>query len=167
MTLTLILTRHAKSAWGDPVMDDHDRPLTTRGHRSAEAVGTWLAERDLMPGEVFVSSANRTRQTWGDIAKAFDTPPQPLIASQLYHSEPETMLGMVKKASAPVVMLIAHNPGMAYFAYALAETQPRDHRFARYPTGATTVLEFDAESWSKIGWHKGTIRDLVFPRDLI
>ncbi|MGR3409824.1 MAG: SixA phosphatase family protein, partial [Paracoccus sp. (in: a-proteobacteria)] len=31
----LILTRHAKSAWDDPTLDDHDRPLNDRGRRSA------------------------------------------------------------------------------------------------------------------------------------
>ena len=31
----LILTRHAKSAWDDPLLDDHDRPLNRRGMRAA------------------------------------------------------------------------------------------------------------------------------------
>ena len=41
----LILTRHAKSAWDDPTLDDHDRPLNDRGRRSARALGDWLGTR--------------------------------------------------------------------------------------------------------------------------
>ena len=35
MTLRLILTRHAKSSWDDPLIDDHDRPLNPRGAKAA------------------------------------------------------------------------------------------------------------------------------------
>ena len=39
MTIRLALVRHAKSDWGDPDLDDHDRPLNERGLRDAGAVG--------------------------------------------------------------------------------------------------------------------------------
>ena len=48
----LILTRHAKSAWDDPSMDDHDRPLNDRGRRSARALGDWLASRGYDPAAI-------------------------------------------------------------------------------------------------------------------
>ena len=37
MTQRLILMRHAKSDWDDPLLDDRDRPLNGRGRRSAVA----------------------------------------------------------------------------------------------------------------------------------
>ena len=43
MTLTLALVRHAKSDWGDPSLDDHDRPLNERGFRDAPAMARRLA----------------------------------------------------------------------------------------------------------------------------
>jgi phosphohistidine phosphatase len=43
MTKRLILTRHAKSAWDDPLMADHDRPLNERGKAAAADLGQWLA----------------------------------------------------------------------------------------------------------------------------
>jgi phosphohistidine phosphatase len=45
VTLTLILTRHAKSDWGSPALPDYDRPLNDRGRRSAPVLGRWLAEK--------------------------------------------------------------------------------------------------------------------------
>ena len=35
---TILLLRHAKSAWGQPGLADHDRPLNKRGERAAEAM---------------------------------------------------------------------------------------------------------------------------------
>ena len=49
MTLRLILTRHAKSGWDDPDLEDFDRPLTERGRRSAAAIGRWLGRRAIGP----------------------------------------------------------------------------------------------------------------------
>src|SRR6185369_7303374 len=39
---TLILMRHAKSAWNDPQQKDIDRPLNGRGRKSAPRMGAWL-----------------------------------------------------------------------------------------------------------------------------
>ena len=35
----LILTRHAKSDWARPDLDDHDRPINGRGKRAARELG--------------------------------------------------------------------------------------------------------------------------------
>ena len=48
----LILTRHAKSSWDDPGMDDHDRPLNSRGLRDAPAMGQWLRDKGHLPDQV-------------------------------------------------------------------------------------------------------------------
>ena len=46
----LILTRHAKSSWDDPLTPDHDRPLNDRGKAAAADLGQWFASRDYIPG---------------------------------------------------------------------------------------------------------------------
>ena len=45
----LILTRHAKSSWDDPLTPDHDRPLNERGKAAAADLGVWLASRGYVP----------------------------------------------------------------------------------------------------------------------
>ena len=60
---TLVIVRHAKSSW-DYDVDDHERPLSARGRRDAEALGRLLSQRSLRPDLVFCSTATRTRQTW-------------------------------------------------------------------------------------------------------
>src|SRR6516164_3808132 len=59
---TLVLFRHAKSAWPD--VPDHDRPLARRGSRAAPVMGRWLREAGLVPGQVLCSTARRARETW-------------------------------------------------------------------------------------------------------
>lgn len=44
---------------------------------------------------------------------------------------------------------------------------PADSRFEHYPTGATTVIDFDIESWDQLAWRTGTVVDFVAVRDLL
>jgi phosphohistidine phosphatase len=39
----LLLVRHAKSAWGDPSLTDHDRPLAPRGEKAVRRLRQYLA----------------------------------------------------------------------------------------------------------------------------
>lgn len=167
MTLRLILTRHAKSSWASPTMDDHARPLNRRGESSAKAIGAWLAAEGYVPELALVSSATRTRETWALIAEAFDPVPEARFVDALYHAEPNTLLQQLHAAEAQSVMMIAHNPGIAFFAQGLVAALPGDARFERYPTGATAVIEFDAPGWGSVTWTTGRVTALAFPRDLI
>jgi phosphohistidine phosphatase len=40
---TLVIVRHAKSSW-DFDVDDHERPLSARGRRDADALGRLLSQ---------------------------------------------------------------------------------------------------------------------------
>jgi phosphohistidine phosphatase len=167
MTLRLILTRHAKSSWDDPLLDDVDRTLNDRGEASADAIGAWLAGKGLVPGEALVSSARRTRETWARIAAALPTGIPARFEERLYHAGPDTILKVLRSATAPVAILIGHNPGMAEFAARIVAAPPRHPRFADYPTAATAVIDFDAARWADVGWHGGRVADFVVPRELI
>jgi phosphohistidine phosphatase len=167
MTLRLILTRHAKSSWDDPLLDDIDRTLNDRGEASADAIGAWLAERGLVPDEALVSSARRTRATWERIAAALPQAVPARFEDRLYHAGPDTILKVLRTATAPVVILIGHNPGLAEFAGRIVAAPPKHPRFADYPTAATAVIDVDAARWAEVGWHRGRVADFVVPRDLI
>lgn len=165
MTRTLILIRHCKSDW-DGNTDDHERPLSARGQRAAPRIGAFLATHRLIPDVVLCSDALRTRQTWAGIADHLHGAPKPTLNAALYLAEPEVMLKALQATSAHTVAMIAHNPGTAALAWALAHTPPADDRFAQYPTGATTVLQFDEAIMPGAGriLHFTTPRDLPDPR---
>lgn len=158
----LILTRHAKSSWDDPAQPDHDRPLNARGRRSARELGDWLASRGYEPEEVLCSTAERTRETWAGIAMApLEVRPHIRYEPGLYHAAPEKMLEILRSASAPTVMMIGHNPGIAEFAGMLPARAPLDPDFRRYPTAATLVVDFQIDDWSELAPAQGSVLDFV------
>ena len=167
MTLRLVLMRHAKSDWSTPAAQDHDRPLNKRGRSAATAVGLWLGTRGYMPDLVLCSAARRTRETCALVLQAMGSDARTRFLEGLYLASGEAMFQTLAGVTdARCVMLIAHNPGTAVLASALAHTPPRHPRFADYPTAATTVLEFDAPGWNRIQARGGRVLDFVIPRDL-
>lgn len=167
MSLHLILTRHAKSDWGDPTQDDFDRPLNPRGRKSAAAIGLWLAGRGHVPQQAIVSGARRTVDTWSLVSEAFGERPEMRSDPVLYHAGSETYLKVLQSQSAPVVMLVGHNPGIAEFAERFAKDTPDHPRFRDYPTCATTVFAFNGPDWTTATWGSAQIADFVVPRELL
>ena len=96
----LILTRHAKSAWNDPSLDDFDRSLNRRGRKSAEAIGQWLVEAGALPDVVLVSGARRTVETWSRMASAFPATATMKSAPALYHGSAATLLNVLRAENA-------------------------------------------------------------------
>ena len=163
----LILTRHAKSSWDDPLMADHDRPLNERGKMAAADLGDWLASRGYVPDEVFCSDALRTRKTWSGLAPALPGTPILTLKPALYHAGADVMLAVLRHATTPTVMMIGHNPGIADFAARLVARAPMNPEFSRYPTGATLVADFEIADWANLDWHMGAVVDFVVPRELV
>lgn len=168
---TVILFRHAKSAWDDPDLADHDRPLNARGRLSAPLMGVWLAARGLVPDHVICSSSLRTRETWALARAVLPGAPEAAVAPRLYHADPETMLALLRAApdAAACVAMIGHQPGISAFARLLAAdpVAPACARaFQHYPTGAVAVLEVDADRWADVV--PGAARFTVFaaPREV-
>lgn len=164
MTRTLILIRHCKSDWTADAPTDHDRTLNARGKRDAPRIGAYLAAHDLVPDAVLCSDARRTQDTWDGIATQLATQPEVSLRHDLYLAEPAAMLSAIRAATAPTLALIAHCPGILSLAWDLAELPAADPDFGAYPTGAVTVLDFDAPRWADIGL--GKIRAFVTPRSL-
>ena len=163
----LILTRHAKSAWDDPLTPDHDRPLNDRGKAAAADLGQWLASRGYVPQKVLCSAAVRPPPTWAGIAPALPVAPVLELKSALYHAGPDVMLAVLRHAQADCVMMIGHNPGIAEFGARLVAHPPMNEAFARYPTGATLVVEFMVDSWEQADFGLGATVDFIVPREIV
>ncbi len=167
MTRTLILTRHAKSDWDDPMLDDHERPLNGRGKRSADAMGKWLNDNGFRPDLVLCSTAVRTRETWARMADVFGLPEIALrLEKLLYHAGPQDILDVLRGAEGETVLVLGHNPGIGIAASNLAAEAANHMRFLDYPTAATTVFRFGIDDWAKADWRGGTVEAFMVPRDL-
>ena len=170
--LTLSLLRHAKSAWDDPALDDHERALAPRGLKAARELGKYLAKERLKPNLIICSGAVRTRATLAlllpeigasDISIVYD--------DSLYLAHPATLIEIVRKVpmGPQHVMMIGHNPGM--HALALELTGKGDRKLiaelaTKFPTGALAVLSFDVPAWGKIKSGSGHLVAFVTPRAL-
>lgn len=161
MTKRLILIRHAKSSWKQPG-PDHARPLNNRGYISAQMIGDWLRDRHYWPQDVLCSSARRTVETCAHIG--FDADIHYL--DSLYHASPEDMLDELQHATADVVAMIGHNPGIGELASQLVDRPPQHPRFFDYPTCATAIIDFPTRDWRELRTHSGTLVDFVIPREL-
>ena len=163
MSLTLILTRHAKSSWGNPLSGDHERPLNKRGRNAAPVIAAWLRTNGWLPDEVISSTATRTRETWDRMGLSAD---KICFHRSLYLAEPEDMLIELSGATESKVMMLGHNPGIAEFASRLIRTAPDHDRFHDYPTCSTTVIRFGISDWADIDWHSGDVLGFTTPREL-
>ena len=168
---TLYLLRHAKSDWGDPGLDDFDRPLAARGRRAAPAVARWMNGNGRAPDFVLCSAARRAVETWSLVAEVLEAAPEVETTGDLYHASPAGLLALARgiadrHASA---MMIGHNPGFHVLASALAgegADDLLDLLAAAYPTCALAGIEFEAASWSEIGQGAGRLACFVRPRAL-
>lgn len=166
MGLRLILMRHAKSSWDDPLSDDFDRVLNARGQSNAAAMGIWLRDKAYLPDEVLVSAAARTRETYEWLSNGMGLCANVEIKDTLYLASDRRIMSHLKQAEGNTVLLIAHNPGVGEFAARFANRAPRHKDFARYPTCATTVFDVAAPTWSEIAFGVNPVVDFVVPRDL-
>ncbi|WP_171235898.1 histidine phosphatase family protein [Ruegeria sp. HKCCA6837] len=164
MTRTLILTRHAKSSWDNPILDDHARPLNKRGRKSASAIAKWLRTHGWVPDEVLSSTSTRTRETWDRMAM---TARHVQFRDALYMAGPDQMIRQLFDAKGQTVLMLGHNPGIAQLAHQLVRDAPTHPRFLDYPTCATTVMEFDVTSWAEVQWHRGKVLGFAIPRELL
>ncbi|MCV2876933.1 histidine phosphatase family protein [Rhodobacteraceae bacterium XHP0102] len=167
MTLTLILIRHAKSDWADAGLADHDRPLNTRGIEDAPRIGGWLADQGLRPDHVLCSTATRAVDTWAAISAQMQAQDIEVSYTRaLYLAMPPEMLNVIKASEGRVLAVIGHNPGIGSLARSLLASPPDHAKFTRYPTAATLVADFEAQSWADIEIGAGLPRAFITPRDL-
>lgn len=161
----LILIRHAKSSWDAP-FDDHARTLNDRGRLAATTVGQWLRANGYVPDAVYSSDAARTRETTDRIVAELGARPDITLKDTLYHAGASTLMSVLKQAQGDTVAIVAHNPGIAYFAEEIVAQKPDHPRFFDYPTCATLVCDFTINDWAEAVSRSGQVVDFVVPKDL-
>lgn len=167
---TLLLLRHAKAGGGAPGGSDHERALTPRGHRAAELVALYLAQRPGLPSLALCSSARRTLETLEPLRERLAVSIATL--RELYLADPDALLAQIAQVEdrEASVIVIAHNPGLHELALLLAaggDSAERARLREGFPTAALAVLELDIDSWAAIRPGCGRLVELRVPRDLV
>lgn len=165
MKRTLVLIRHAKSSWTNPLDTDFERPLNDRGLQDAPKMGQRLRSLRLTPDLILSSSAKRARQTAELIAAELDYPVEEIrFEERLYHAQP-AMLGDVLSSLPPevtTVFLVGHNPGITDFANQLSSRFYIDHM----PTCGVIAASFSDGTWEHFPDKKIEVHLFEYPKKL-
>ena len=153
--------RHAKSDWANRNNTDHQRPLNARGIRDAPVIGARIKEKGILPDLVLVSDAQRTRDTWKLIQPYLVTSKVQFLA-ELYLANSIELLKIIQQSEDKhqTIMILAHNPGITYAFYELAQIT-----IDNVPTAGVGCIEFDCMSFSEIAESKSSLTYFTYPKD--
>jgi phosphohistidine phosphatase len=165
--MQLMLLRHAKAEKAAPGMRDRDRRLNARGQNDAAMIAAYMVQQDLQPRRILVSSSQRTRETWQCMAEAFA--PAPIAyEDRLYESGPEPILEVIRElgGSAPLLLVIGHNPGLYDTARLLIAHPAREapELDDGLPTAGLVVIDFAGQGWLQLALRSGKLALFVTPR---
>jgi phosphohistidine phosphatase len=145
---TLVVVRHAKSSWKEPLQSDRDRPLNKRGKRDAPFLARCLAERLGRPDLIVSSPALRARTTAAAFATASGYEPEKIaLEERVYEASVPDLLEVVRQLpdTAQLVFLFGHNPGMTDLVNVVSSA-----RLDNLPTCG--LAEFRSEApWARFG----------------
>jgi phosphohistidine phosphatase len=154
VVVTLVVLRHAKSAWPDGV-PDLDRPLGERGLRDAPAAGRWLNANAPSLDLVVCSTARRARQTWEFASGQLPEPPPVRETAKIYYGP---LIDVVRELpDVRTVLLVGHNPDLEDLVERLC-AQP-----VVFKTSTIAVVESD-QPWAAAGPEWGRLVTLATPR---
>jgi phosphohistidine phosphatase len=167
----VVLVRHAKSTY-PPDTADHDRPLSGRGRRNAQAAGRWFVAHGPRIGLVLCSDATRARHTWeiirAELVQArLDAPVQ--LAPVLYGASPAEVITLLSEVPDDVgcVVVVGHEPTMSGTALLLAGEGSASCALSRlrdkFATNAVAVLRLDS-SWDAVGPASCALESFTKPR---
>lgn len=148
MLRTLVMIRHAKSSWVNPLQSDFERPLNERGKKEAPEMAARLMKAGIMPDLIISSKAKRTRQTAKRIASelGYNTD---LIRweEKLYHCIPSVFDEVLYEVDNQVqtLFVVAHNPGITEFVNQMAP----GFCVENMPTCGIAGVTFEAVEWNQ------------------
>ena len=147
----LILMRHAKTEPWTEGIDDFARALTPVGHEAAETMAKALKDEGWSPEKTVLSTARRTRETWGHLSAVFGTCDM-VLEDDLYLAGERGIADIITdNDGASTLMIIGHNPGLHDLAISLlraagsADHQASIRISSKLPTGGVVMFEADED----------------------
>jgi len=166
------LLRHAKAAVDPPPGGgDHERPLSAKGRRDADALGRRIGKGGdrlglpSLPGLVLCSTAVRTVETAERVLAGVSPPPPISHLRELYQASPDDVIEQLHRLDDDLlaVMVVGHNPTAEILAGALGGGKKGRQRALRgLPTCALAVFGF-ASPWAGIALGTATSVELFVP----
>jgi phosphohistidine phosphatase len=142
---TLLLIRHAKSGWDDPLLSDFDRTLTERGKSDAKMMAQRIKEQSIDIDSFVSSPAKRAKKTAKIFMKELKkNVEEMLLIPDLYEASVNNFYSTMENLedTRNVVAVFAHNPGITEFVNSL-ECSP----VYNMPTCAVFALKIKTNHW--------------------
>ena len=155
---TLLLLRHGKSDWDASYGGDHQRPLASRGIRSARLMGRVMSAMDLVPDQVISSTAIRASATATLASEAGGWDVAPSYEDGLYGAGPDAVLALASRATADRVMLVGHQPTWSMLVRELTGAS------VEIKTASLAVIDLLIDDWLDLPGARGTLSLLLHPR---
>jgi phosphohistidine phosphatase len=158
---TVYIVRHAKSSWDFPQLEDHERPIITKGIKRTEQIIRFLRERNIKVENLYASHAVRSAETAHMLAPALGVEiNQIVIEPEIYHGGTSALTNLIYGLPDDVnsVMIVGHNPAVTDFA-----NEYTDQYLDWLPTSAMVALRFDTDAWEKIDEAKVTTDFIITP----
>lgn len=162
---TLLLLRHAKSAYPDGVVD-HNRPLAPRGIRQAGLAGDWLRANVPSIDAVLCSTATRARQTLANTGVDASV----RYSERIYEATPGMMIEEINGVAEPVatLLVVGHEPTISAVAFGLSGADGTDatavnRMVQKFPTSAIAVLTV-AGAWKNLELNGAALTRFQVPR---
>jgi len=92
----LILIRHAKSSWSNPLLEDFERPLNKRGAKNAPFMAKVLKQKEVNPDLIISSPSKRTKDTLDFFIKEFDYKGEIIFEESIYEAPYINILKVIK-----------------------------------------------------------------------
>lgn len=157
----LILIRHAKSSWSNPLLEDFERPLNKRGAKNAPFMAKILKQKEVNPDLIISSPSKRTKDTLDFFIKEFDYKGEIIFEESIYEAPYINILKVIKNIDDKhkTIFLIGHNPGLNDLSnFLLGEFKDN------IPTCGTVKIDFDVKSWKDIGKENSKLVFFEFPK---
>jgi phosphohistidine phosphatase len=168
----LILFRHAKSDWNDPVPRDFDRPLNGKGRRAARAVGQHARAIGITFDRIVASPAVRVTETLDGFASGYGEMPETSFDRRIYLASAQTLLEVIQDAdeAAGSILMVGHNPGLEDLVFLLVpeggDDDAREQVEEKYPTASIAEITLAIDHWVDAEVGSGTLDRFIRPRDL-
>jgi phosphohistidine phosphatase len=159
---TLLVIRHAKSSWANPLLPDFERPLNDRGLRDAPQMAKRLKEKEITPDIIITSPAKRARTTCKIFVDVLQHPTETIKEiKDVYHADEDTLLNIIQSLpdKYEVIFLFGHNPGLTDFVNKMV-----DEWIQNIPTCGVVGISFRASLWKDVHWKNGELKFFDFPK---
>ncbi|MBL8013592.1 MAG: histidine phosphatase family protein [Candidatus Omnitrophica bacterium] len=160
----LYILRHAKSSKNDPSLMDFDRPLNSRGLKTAPLMGRLAFERKWSFDVILSSPAIRAKQTAELFAREAHFHNKLKFVKSFYPGEPQTYLEVLAQQDDTYqsILVVGHNLALEN----LLEHLVRKHE--PLPTAALAQVELPIRQWTDLSIEsQGRLITILKPKEIL